>query len=836
MNTNRKKTFIQQASFIGLFVIPLAANALSIKSVEVSSTENKTEVGFVMDGLAVKPKAFQTDSPPTIALDFDGVTNGMKDRSVLIEKGGIHDLYLVEVKNRLRIVAHLDKPQPYTVSVKDDKVVFTVSEKEAAKAPSDTVNKINVSTIENGKTQIRFELNGAGLQPQVFQTLNPNKIAIDFDGLKNGTAKNQFNIDANGIKGISVVESKNKLRAVVDLDFDAHYETIANGNHVDLILTKKTAIVQPTQFVADKKLTDFSQEIKKIDFRKGHNNSGILAIELNNENTIIDIDEKSSKINFKMLGVKPNSAIVKHYDVMDFGSPVDSFDVKPDGSSTLISLNFSKPYKYSSFQSGNNLTIEFNEISKDEVELKTKNKSYSGEKLSLNFQNIEIRSVLQILADFTSLNIIASDTVVGAVTLRLNDVPWDQALDLILKSKGLSKRQKDTVVLIAPTAEISKIEEDELKAQQVVSKLEPLVTEYIQVNYARAETLKGLLMGSATAAASTACALPGVSGGAALGSAATAPRPVAAIASGSEEIAPLGFISNRGNVLVDSRTNKLIVRDVVKNIDEIKALLKLIDKPVPQVLIESRIVIASDSFARQIGVNLGAAKAGTLPNGANYGLGGPGSTTALAPASAAVPNPLTSNVVNLATGSPYGALGMTLARGADYVLNLELSALQDTGEGEVLSNPRLTTADRCKASIKQGVQIPYITTSLTGTTTQLIDAALELTVTPQITPDGTVIMQLDISKDNPSTISNNGNIAIDNRSISTNVNVKDGETIILGGVFESTSTSGVSSVPWFGDLPVIGNLFKRTLGNKSKKELLIFVTPKIIAPIKVTGD
>jgi len=442
----------------------------------------------------------------------------------------------------------------------------------------------------------------------------------------------------------------------------------------------------------------------------------------------------------------------------------------------------------------------------------------------LNFQDIEIRSVLQILADFTDLNILASDSVTGNLTLRLNDVPWDQALDFLMKSKGLAKRQAGNVILVAPTAEIRKLEEEEIESQKVAKRLEPLKTEYIQINYAKAENFRNILLGNSSMSADgcTVSAGTSSSGGSAGSSSSNSNNSNNSNNNSSgnrgSEDENFSLLSQRGTAIVDSRTNTLIVKDTSKNLEEISKMIQLLDRQVRQVLIEARIVIAEEGLAQELGVKFGAAY-----SGGDFAIGG--STGGNDGGVGDVVGPILSN---LAASNPYGALGMTLSDGANYILNLEITALQDDQKAEFVSNPKVLTSDRCKAKIAQGNSIPYQTVSQDGTQTEFIDAQISLEVTPQITPRGSVIMELVVHKDAPGAFQNDGQLALSTRSVETSVRIEDGETVVLGGVFEGESRNIISTVPWFSDLPLVGWMFRKTVQSDTKKELLIFITPKVM--------
>jgi type IV pilus assembly protein PilQ len=494
------------------------------------------------------------------------------------------------------------------------------------------------------------------------------------------------------------------------------------------------------------------------------------------------------------------------------------------------------------------LTIEFRPLSNEEKEALDRTRvKYAGERLSLNFQEIEIRSVIAILAEFTGQNVVAGDDVTGTITLKLDDVPWDEALDFIMMTKELGKYETGNVTLISPLDKIKDYKQKQQETATVVEQLAPLMTEYIKINYARAEEFRNLLNGLDTGAIGSCSevqsstqpttevagtqgmkdqtvgsANQGGGGGGGGGGGASE-------GGGASKLdETLTFLSSRGSAVVDGRTNTLIVRETAQRLEEVKKLIRKLDIPVRQVMIETRIVIATNSFAKELGVRFGVAgetvhvNDGSGPVGSVNNLGG---TSGTINGTAIVNDAL----VDLAASNPYGALGMTLARGADYVLNLELSALQDNNRGEVVSNPRVMTSDRCIATIQQGQKIPYLTISQNGTQTTFLDALLQLSVLPQITPNGSIIMSLFITKNSPGQVATqNGDREIDKREVKASVQVKDGETIVLGGIFEGTQRNDSNKVPFLADIPGIGFLFKRTFSVDEKKELLIFVTPKIM--------
>lgn len=682
----------------------------------------------------------------------------------------------------------------------------------SAWAGTPSITELNFSSLAGDKVQIQLGLNESAVQPKVFQTDNPARIALDFAGVKSGLDKKMYAINQGAVSTVYVVEAAGRTRVVINLSQTVPYETKIEGDQVYVILKPVSSGSQKPKGIkrekkVDRKVSNLlpEQTIKNIDFRRGPKGEGRLMLELSTANTVVDVKERGGKVVLSFLNTKLPKKLIKSFDVSDFATPVLKVDAKPRGAGvSIIVTPANGNYDYASYQSDGLLTIDFIPLTAAEKEAKLKEKfPYVGKKLTLNFQDIEVRSVLQILADFTDLNIIAADSVGGNVTLRLNDVPWDQALELILKSKGLSKRQTGNVVLVAPSSEIIKIEEEELAAKKVIEQLEPLRTEYIQINYAKAEDFKEILMSEGEGNV-------GRSGD-----------------GQSKHLVEDTFrlISPRGTVIVDSRTNTLIVKDVAKQLDEIRKLIELLDVPVRQVMIEARIVIASTGFARELGVRFGIGqKDNAIGSNKGYGFTATGNSTS---ENSAI---LADLGTALAASGP-GALAMTLARGADYVLNLEIDATQLDTSSELLSNPRVMTTDRVQAKIKQGVQIPYQTQSQDGPVTQLVDAVLELQVTPQITPSGSVIMELKIKKDAPgASLSTGGEltVAIDTREVETTVQVEDGETIVLGGIYESTNSESDNTIPWFADLPGVGWMFTNTSPKRDKKELLVFITPKIV--------
>lgn len=736
------------------------------------------------------------------------------------------------------------------------------------------ITDVKFSSLSGDKVQIELALNGAVDTPKVFQTNNPARISLDFADIHSNLDKKMYKVNQGAVKAVHVVEAAGRTRVVINLSETASYDLDVADNKVKVVLEplasvgseynlkspklKKKAkpglkkkndskgsknVVKPLSLKNKAKLRKSNlfpeQAIKNIDFRRGPKGAGRLLIKLSSTNTVVDMKEQGGKVILNFLNTKLPGRLAKNYDVSDFATPVQSIDAQAKGNGVSLTVSLGGGhYDYSSYQSDGMLAVDFIPLSMAEKKAMLKSKfPYSGKKLTFNFQDIEVRSVLQILADFTGLNIVAADTVGGNVSLRLNDVPWDQALDLILKSKGLAKREMGNVVLVAPSKEITKIEKEELEAKKVIQQLEPLRTEYLQINYAKAEDILQLLTGSnvvksvtqlneSSSGSGSKSGLSGDFGG-------FSGNNSSSRGSRSTESSEMqGMLSARGSATVDGRTNTIIVKETAKQLEDIAEMIKILDVPVRQVRIEARIVTADTSFAQEIGVRFGIAKAAQVGSGKVFAMGaGQNTYGELVPDSdgsfVSVPDGagyLVDLGANAISGHPVGALGMTLARAADYVLNLELSALENNNRGEILANPRVMTSDREIAYIKQGIQIPYTTVSQDGTQTELIDAVLELNVTPQITPDGDVIMDLLIKKDSPDVATG----GIDKREIDTMVRVRDGETIVLGGVYEGNSGNDVYKVPFLADLPGVGFLFQKKVESERKKELLIFITPKIV--------
>ena len=685
------------------------------------------------------------------------------------------------------------------------------------------LQSVDFSTLPGDSLQLQLSLNGAAFSPKMFHTDNPARIVIDLPGVGNELEKKLVPVNVGGAESIQAVEAGGRTRVLVNLNAMVPYQSRVEGNAIYVTLQKAASgpfedstsrrDVQSSsgeqRAVSAMTATsyDAGKRIENIDFRRGQNGEGRLLITLSDSKIVADIREEGRKVIVDIPGASLPSSLAKTLDVLDFATPVQTIESVEDGRySRLVITPVSSDYDYSSYQSDKLLTVEFRPLTRAEKEeIKKKAFAYSGEKLTLNFQDIPVRSVLQILADFTNLNIVASDTVQGNVTLRLNEVPWDQALDLVLKAKGLGKRQEGNIVRVAPQDEINKQEKEELEAQKVVEELEPLKTEIIQVNYTKAEDVKKVLGGTTERTSQSSSQPSGIGN-------------LSSSTSTSSLDVSQSILSGRGNVTVDARTNQLIVKDTPRNLERIRDLVRKLDIPVRQVLVESRIVIANTDFSRELGSRLSI---NTDPGRAAVAVGN----------ESAVGGGLQTLANNLMVSNPYGVAGVTILKAGEYLLDLELSALQHEQRGEIVSNPRLITADQTKATIKQGVEIPYQVQSAAGgalvSNIQFKQAVLELNVTPHITPDDTVLMDLLVKKDSKGEITPGG-FGIDKREVETTAQVNNGETVVLGGVFEGTKTNTTEKVPFLGDLPGVGFMFRKNQVLDNKKELLIFITPKIL--------
>jgi len=676
----------------------------------------------------------------------------------------------------------------------------------ATTAWANTLKDVSFSALPGNRVEVVLTLAEPIEEPNSFSTNNPARIAIDLPGTSSEAAK-VTPVAVGAARSVTAIEASDRTRVVINLLSAVEHQIRTDGNQVLVSIgssggagsmSAATESSMPVSVNASDQST--GAKVESIDFRRGTDGEGKVEIELSSPSVVVDMRQQGQDIVLELVDTALPVDLARTLDVIDFATPVTQIVTRPDGGNTRMVISTEGQFEHIAYQANDVYTVEFRALTRAEVEQRRAElKVYEGERLSLNFQDIEVRAVLQLLADFTNLNMVVSDTVTGRITLRLKNVPWDQAMDIILKTKGLSMRRNDNVILVAPTEEIAAREKLELESQQQIEELAPLRSELIQVNYAKASDLAALLKSEANK-----------------------------------------LLSERGSVTIDERTNTLLIQDTAAKLSEIRELMSKLDIPVRQVLIESRIVIANNDFAKDLGVKLGVGYAentlehnvvigGGLPGGLvnTEGVGSPGLTQGGAVGGA---QSLMVNLPQTLAAGSGGAVNFLIGKVGSYLLNLELSAMQQEGKGEIISSPRVITSDQNKATIKQGVEIPYQEASSSGATTvSFKEAVLQLEVTPHITPDDRVIMDLKVNKDNPDfTRAVLGVPPVDTRELETSVLVDNGETVVLGGVFERTKSTNTARVPFFGDLPTVGALFRQEQNQDENSELLIFVTPKIL--------
>ncbi|MDT7837572.1 type IV pilus secretin PilQ [Aquabacterium sp. OR-4] len=681
------------------------------------------------------------------------------------------------------------------------------------------------STQQAGTDVVRIELaEPLTAVPSGFAVQAPPRVALDLPAVANGMGRNTVDINQGNLRSVAVAQTGERTRLVLNLRQAASYRAELQGKVLVVVLDGGAA---PQAVASTGEATHFAKAentealpLRDIDFRRGADGAGRIVVALASTQVGVDIRQQGQSLVVEFLRSSLPATLRRRLDVTDFGTPVQSVSAFQSGDRVRMMVEPKGAWEHSAYQSDNQFVLEVRPVKTDPNKL-TQGPGFGGQKLSLNFQNIEIRALLQVIADFTDFNVVTSDTVTGNVTLRLKDVPWDQALDIILQSKGLGVKKSGNVLWIAPKDELSAKEQLDLEAKKKLADLEPLRTQAFQLNYTKAEEVAKGLSGQNTSSGSSS------SGGS---SAAQTQR----------------ILSPRGSVLFETRTNQLFVSDIPSKLEEIMQLIAKIDIPVRQVLIEARIVEADDKFGRALGVKLGAVDlrglAGGVPGasvgGGNYVQIGSNYTTNYKQLGVMADNTITdvgTQMVSLpantsALGSASAAtLALSLfSPSANRILNLELSALEADGKGKIVSSPRVITADQGKAIIEQGEEIPYQVASSSGATSiQFKKASLKLEVTPQITPEGSVIMDLDVAKDSRGANTTAGP-AINTKHAKTQVLVENGGTVVIGGIFTQDERTDVNKVPFLGDVPVVGNLFKNTTKYTNKTELLIFITPKIV--------
>ena len=698
-----------------------------------------------------------------------------------------------------------------------------------AAAPSvdekNVIEEVVYSKLAGDRVQITLKMSKAPAEPSAFTITNPARISLDFPDTRVGMARKTVPVKEGAVSNITAIGADDRSRVVLSLIKPVAYSTSVDGKNFVITVEAPVGTIagtdQPktTHFASSRK-SGGKYNLKNIDFRRGPQGDGKIIINLSDPTVGIDIREQAGEIIVDFLNTSVSPEMQRRLDVVDFATPVQTIDTVAQGKNTRMVITPKGKYEHIAYQTGSIFTLSVKPIIEKPDEKKVDEFGYSGEKLSLNFQNIEARAALQVLADFTGLNFVVSDTVKGSLTLRLKDVPWDQALDLIVDAKNLAVRRKGNVVTVGPAAEVAAKEKAALEATKSVIELEPMVSELIQINYAKADDIAALLK-SVKSVSSTAAQEHPVFGSSATG--------VTTQSSTSTNT----LLSPRGQVTVDARTNSILIQETAGKIKEVRKLIAQLDQPVRQVMIESRLVEATDNFSKSLGVKFGVK---TTKNTNASGRQGAVSGTATDSASIVSAGPLTSPAnglnVNLPSAgigtSSAASLGVTLAKlGANgSLLNLELSALEQEGKGKLISSPRVITANQKRASIEQGQEKVFTTSVLGVGTTVTKKATLKLEVTPQITPDDRVNLEVNITKDNFADALNG---LLNIKEIKTQVLLDNGETVVIGGIYEQDKNETITKVPFLGDLPLLGWLFKGKDVKDNKTELLIFLTPRIMS-------
>ncbi|WP_312254290.1 type IV pilus secretin PilQ [Stutzerimonas nitrititolerans] len=667
------------------------------------------------------------------------------------------------------------------------------------------LNALDVASLPGDRVELKLAFDEPVAAPRGYTLDQPARIALDLPGVSSKLDSKNRELGVGNARSVTVVEAQGRTRLIVNLTTLVPYSTRVDGNNLFVVLGESGAaapaavapvaapVVQPSPAAVQ------SKSISNIDFRRGDDGAGNVVISLSDPSISPSIEEQGGKIRVTFAKTQLPEALRVRLDVQDFATPVKFVDATAQGGAASIAIEPSGRYDYLAYQTDDKLTISIKPLTADEAEKRNaEHFAYSGEKLSLNFQDIDVRSVLQLIADFTDLNLVASDTVQGNITLRLQNVPWDQALALVLKTKGLDKRQVGNVLLVAPADEIAARERQELESQRQIAELAPLRREVVQVNYAKAADIARLFQSVTSNGAST---------------------------------------EDRGSIAVDDRTNNIIAYQTQERLDELRRIVAQLDIPVRQVMIEARIVEANVDYDKALGVRWG----GSYVNDQWSAYGKDGTRSVDDDGFVRLPGTDTVGGFKLDEGVapvPFvdmGVLGSTSGVGIGFIsdhvmLDLQLSAMEKTGNGEVVSQPKVMTADKETAKILKGTEVPYQEASSSGaTSTSFKEAALSLEVTPQITPDNRIIMEVKVTKDAPDfRNAMNGVPPIDKNEVNAKILVSDGETVVIGGVFSNSQSKSVDKVPFLGDLPFLGRLFRRDVVTDAKSELLVFLTPRIL--------
>lgn len=656
---------------------------------------------------------------------------------------------------------------------------------------------LDVAALPGDRVELKLSFDGPPPQPKGYTTESPARIAVDLPGVASQLASKNFDLGSGNARTATVVEAKDRTRLIVSLTQLAPYNTRVEGNTLYVVVGQGAPVAAPRPAAAVPRATTVAaapakafvaktRTIRGVDFQRGTAGEGNVVIDLSDPTIAPDIQEHDGKIILSFARTQLPEKLRVRLDVKDFATPVQFVNAGVSGDRTVVTVEPGGTYEYSTFQTDNKLTVSVRPMTVDDLQKRNADRnSYVGEKLSLNFQDIDVRSVLQLIADFTNLNLVASDTVQGGITLRLQNVPWDQALDLVLKTKGLDKRKIGNVLLVAPADEIAARERQELESQKQIAELAPLRRELLQVNYAKAADIAKLFQSVTSAEAK---------------------------------------VDERGSITVDERTNNIIAYQTQDRLDELRRIVAQLDIPVRQVMIEARIVEANVDYDKSLGVRWG----GSIQNKGNWntsGVSNGNSTTIGTPGSTSTNSPF----VDMGTVGNTSGIGIAFITD-NVLLDLELTAMEKTGNGEIVSQPKVVTSDKETAKILKGTEIPYQEASSSGATSvSFKEASLSLEVTPQITPDNRIIMEVKVTKDEPDYLNKVQDVPpIKKNEVNAKVLVNDGETIVIGGVFSNTQSKVVDKVPFLGDVPYLGRLFRRDVVSEKKSELLVFLTPRIM--------
>jgi len=689
-----------------------------------------------------------------------------------------------------------------------------------------SLNDIKFAELPGERFEVRMAFSDAPPEPKGYTIEKPARIVLDFPDVVSALKEKRFPLSFENGQSAMVLTTDGRTRVIVNLDALASYTSRTEGNtfimevgaskgNVESKVATTTAIDIPSTRTTSTVISNKQNAITNIDFRRGDKGEGRVVVTLSDSHVTADLVGTGTGVKLSLNNVAIPANLRRRLDVVDFATPVTLINSIQDGNNSVLNIAAGGEFDYMAYQTDNEYVISIKPLTSEEKAEKKKDFQFTGDKLSFNFQDIEVRAVLQIIADFTSLNLVASDTVQGRITLRLENVPWDQALALVLKTKGLDKRQDGNVLMIAPAAEIAERERQELATKKQLEELAPLRTEYLRVRYANAKEMFELFRGEKNGSNNG-------SGGGGNGS------------GGNKSTGSV--LSERGQAIVDERTNSIIVTDTAERIEALKKLVDQIDIPIRQVMIEARIVIANTDFRRELGIRWGAGaydingtKSLTQVNGSLNTVKSTAQQISGASGTITSSGITTDPMVNLGVSNPAGSIAAGILTDNAF-LDMELSALENSGYAEVVAQPKVITSDKQMAMIKSGKEIPFLEASSSGaTSTGFKEAVLKLEVTPQITPDNHIIMDLSISKDAVGGVTQTGALTIDITRLETKVLVNNGETVVLGGVFGLDSNKTDVKVPVLGDIPYLGRLFKHTVNSQTKTELLIFITPKVIA-------